>query len=330
MNINLDLLKKILLVDRGSKNEYPMINFVWNYLHQVPNLTFEIDHYGNLFITKNTTNPEYYPCIIAHMDCVVTWKGNRTITQIDDVLYGEEVLTKDRCGLSADDGAGIYAALEILNLVPNLKICFTTEEEIGAVGAEQAAYNIDFFADVSYFLQADRRGKSDLIYHTNCIDVCSKEFLKKINKSMKKFDYAKECGTFTDVGVLVEEFKISGCNISCGYSKEHTVNESLNIKWLENCINFMLDIIENVPSNKQYEIEIKHDYYYGYYRDYYSRYDDNDFDYNDWGEYYSHYGKDITPVEPKGSEMEHMEYPKHPCDNCSTFDCMNCDKIPCY
>lgn len=318
MNVNLDLLKKILLVDRSSKNEYPMSNFIINYLHMIPNLTIEFDHYGNLFITKNTTNPEYYPCIIAHMDCIVTWKGNRTITQIDDILYGEEILTKQRCGLSADDSAGIYAALEILNLVSDLKICFTTEEEIGAIGAEQAVYNVDFFTNVSYFLQADRRGKSDLISHTNCIDVCSEEFLKKLNKSMKKFGYNTAYGTFTDVGVFVEQFEISGCNISCGYSKEHTFNESLNITWLSNCIDFMLDIIKNIPANKQYDIKIQHNNYYNYY----SGYSD---DFYNWNDYYD---KNVSPVESKIEHIPYKDLYEVPCDTCSTFDCMHCDKLP--
>ena len=29
---------------------------------------FEMDDENNLFITKNTTNPAVYPCLVAHMD----------------------------------------------------------------------------------------------------------------------------------------------------------------------------------------------------------------------------------------------------------------------
>lgn len=321
MKINLDLLKKILLIDRSSKNEYPILNFIWNYLHGVPNLTFELDHYGNLFITKNTTNPTYYPCIIAHTDCIITWKGNRTIVNHNGVLMGQHVNDYSRCGITADDSCGIYAALEILNEVSNLKICLTTEEEIGGVGAQQAAYNVDFFADVAYFLQADRRGKSDLITNTNCLDVCSKEFLKKINKSMKKFGYSENYGTFTDVGVLVEQFKISGVNISCGYKQEHTFNEHLVLSDLENCINFMLDIINNVPLDKQYDVKID------YYGSYYGRY------YNYGNNFQNNYNTTINlnPSESKNLEKNELTPDNYiyeiPCDMCSTFDCMNCDKI---
>lgn len=291
-----------------------MINFLWNHLHMVPNLTFEMDHYGNLFITKNTTNPEYYPCVIAHMDCIKTWTGERSICEIDDVFYGQNIADGSSAGLSADDGAGIYAAIEILNVIPNLKICFTTEEEIGAIGAQQACYNTDFFYNVSYFLQADRRGSSDLIAHTNGIDVCSNEFLKIITKSMKKFGYKKNFGTFTDVGVLVEEFKISGCNISCGYQKEHTSKETLNLAHLKNCIEFMIELINTIPLDRQYDVKIDYSYP-SYYRDFYGSAESwaNDSDY------------------PKEKDISHYTFKEsHPCDHCSTFDCMNCDKVDCY
>jgi putative aminopeptidase FrvX len=179
-------------------------------------------------------------------------------------------------------------------------MCFTTEEEVGFLGVDAAADNLDFFYDVSYFIQADRHGSSDLITYTNGIYSASDEWLQEITPIMAKYKYSEEYGIGTDVGVLSERLQLSGVNVSCGYYREHTDDEYTIISELQNCLNFIEEIIKSVPTNKQYEIIV---------------------DYKPYTKYH-----DIMSYEPNYS---FNDYPSDndyyiPCEHCKDFDCMNC------
>lgn len=332
MKLDLKLLKRLYMIDHPSTQEHQMTSFIINYCYKIPNLTFELDHYGNLFITKNTSNPEYYPCLIAHMDQVVTNKGPYGIKIMDGIISGYHKLDGSPCSLGADDANGICVALQLLKTIPNLKCIFTVEEEVGAIGAREATYNVDFLYNVKYFIQADRRGSSDLITYTNCIDVTSPEFLTHIAPLMAKYGYTKASGTFTDVGELCEETKISGCNVSCGYRKEHTVNEYTVIADLQNCLNFIEEILLTLTEERVYEIEIKYNYYgYGYYggNSVSSGYD---FDwipdaYDDsWDKYDEACAKadGLFPRDVEEPYQKSIDYESIPCDTCPDMDCKNC------
>ena len=300
MKVNLKLLKRLYLIDHESTNEHDIISFILNYCYKIPHLTFAIDSERNLFITKNTTNPEIYACIVAHMDTVHSFTTARELIIRDGVISAQYIKSGLPCGLNADDCNGILVALQLLETLPNLKVCFTTQEEIGGKGADVAADNIEFFLDVRYLIQADRRGKSDLITHTNGINSASKEFVKDIESLMEKYGYLEGIGTFTDIGILADKLLISGVNISCGYYNEHTFKECCNINELNNCLNFIHDIIVSLDGQDTfYKIETQNPY--GYTHDY-SKYD------------YGNYAYDDFPKDDYSL----------PCDHCSNQDCMNC------
>ena len=291
-----------------------MITFILNYCKNIPNVVFELDHYNNLFITKNTNNPETYACLLAHMDQIETNKGAYRVYESNGVFYGLHKLDGSRCGLGCDDANGICVALQMLEVLPDLKVIFTTEEELGAKGAIEACFNTDFLYNIRYFLQADRRGSSDLITHTNCIDVVTDEFISDLKPIMTKYGYSENTGTFTDVGELVENVKVCGVNISCGYYSEHTSNEYCKISELENCLNFIYEILTTLNSEKQYHIEInRYSSNYSYYWDYEPRANNK-----------------IEEEAP--SEFEDFsDFPNSlPCDKCRNMDCMNCKYLNDY
>lgn len=301
MKLNLKLLKRLFLIDHESEFEHDMISFILNYCYKIPNLTFEIGQKGNLFITKNTNDVDDYACVVAHLDGVNSFYGNRELVYNNGVITARYIKSGLQCGLNADDSCGICCALQLLEVFPNLKVCFTVQEEIGGIGAKLAADNISFFSNVRYMLQADRRGKNDLITKTNGIDSASEVFVKDIQDIMSKYGYKEATGTFTDIGVIAEELCISGVNISCGYSNEHLYTESCNITDLENCLNFMYSIIKKLDTNnKYYTIEKQKSSYTPsiYYRDYV----------DDYPREYDYYNEDL------------------PCNKCTTQDCMNCNK----
>lgn len=301
MKVNLKLLKRLYLIDHESTNEHDMISFILNYCYKIPHLTFSIDKERNLFITKNTTNPESYACVVAHMDTVHTFTSARELIIRDGIISAQYIKSGLPCGLNADDCNGILVALQLLETLPNLKVCFTTQEEIGGKGAYEAANNIEFFLDVRYLIQADRRGNSDLIIHTNGIDSASENFVEDIKPLMEKYKYFEESGTFTDIGVLASELLISGVNVSCGYYNEHTFKECCNINELNNCLNFIHDIIVSLDNQDTvYVIKMQKSYTNSLYD--YSKYD------------YGNYKYDDSPKDDYAL----------PCDHCLNQDCMNC------
>lgn len=249
MKVNLKLLKKLYLINRPSGSEEDMISFIINYCYKIPKLKFTLDCYDNLFIEKNTTNPEQYPCIVAHMDSVWDFAASREIIKTNDVLTSTYL--GEPCGLNADDSNGILVALQLLETLPNVKVCFTTEEKSGGFGADKAAQNIDFFYNVKYLIQADRKGAHDLIIYTNNVTTASDEFLKDIKAIKNKYNYISAKGLFTDIGILSNKLGISGVNVSCGYYNEHTVKEYCNIIELQNCLNFIYEIITTLEGNNK-------------------------------------------------------------------------------
>lgn len=332
MKLDIKLLKKLCLIPAASRNEQPMISFILNYCYNIDNLEFELDHYNNLFITKNTNNPDYYPCVIAHMDRIITHKGPYGVNVKAGTITGFHKVDKSPCGLGLDDGVGICCALQLLDKLPNLKVVFTTEEEIGAIGAREATTNIDFLSNVRYFLQADRRGNSDFIVHTNGIQVSSPEFIKDLTPLMHTYGYLQATGTLTDVGEFCEELGISGCNLSCGYYGAHSSKEYGIIEDIQRCLDLMEEIILTLPEDKVYTLEVKKYWYskeddpYGLYRDYYG-YDDDTYDFEwkpdeDAWEKYDEACKKAEEEAPK-----ELAYDEIPCDYCKNMDCMNCKYV---
>lgn len=301
MKLDLNLLKRLLTIDHPSKQEWPMLTAIINECYRIPGLEFELDNYSNLLITKNITNPDYYACVVAHTDCVIP-HSNKSVKIKDNKITGRHSVTNKQIGLGMDDTVGICCALQLLKKHNNLKVCFTTEEEIGFNGAYEASENIDFFHDVSYFIQADRHGASDLITYTNCIYSASELWLEEATPIMAKYGYSEAHGLGTDIGVLAQALELSGVNISCGYYNEHTDKEYGVISEIENCLNFMDELLDRIPLDKQYEIKIAYHPYNVY------NSSKHDFDYYD-----------LKTKEDHPTDEDWI-----PCNTCRDFDCMNC------
>ena len=331
MKIDIKLLKKLCMIPSASRNEQPIISFVINYCRDIPNLTFELDHYNNLFITKNTNNPNYYACVLAHMDQVITHKSPFCIRLQNGIISGYHKSDQTPCSLGLDDKVGICIALQLLKALPDLKIVFTTEEEIGAIGAREATTNLDFLSDVRFFLQADRKGCSDFITFTNGITVTSPEFIVDMTPITQRYGYTQAAGTLTDVGEFCEELGISGCNLSCGYYLQHSSKEYGVLEQMTNCLNLMEEIILTLPQDKVYNLDVaRYGYGYGYGYGYnYSQEDDPygiyDYEWKPDEDEWEKYNQACIKAEqesPSECDEDHI-----PCDFCKNWDCMNCKYI---
>lgn len=180
---------------------------------------------ANLYITKGEA--ESYPCFVAHADTVHKDVFDRSVlyaNQTGAVLaYGPN----GQVGVGGDDRVGIFFCLLALQRLPNVKVAIFHSEEIGCVGSKDA--DMDFFNNVNYVFQGDRRGNNEVIVHTNGAKIATDDFLNAILDSTPDSGYASGNGSITDVGQLYHNgLKCSAVNLGCGYYDAHSDRETIN------------------------------------------------------------------------------------------------------
>lgn len=155
--------------------------------------------------------------LVAHMDTVFKFP-------VSDLYYDQKkgVLWSPE-GLGADDRAGIFAIIKILQDGLRPSIILTTGEEQGGVGA---CALIDKhpecpFPGLKYMIQLDRHGTNDCVFY----DCYCPEFVDYV----ECFGFCERWGSFTDISFLMPEWQIVGVNLSVGYEDEHSRQEILNI-----------------------------------------------------------------------------------------------------
>lgn len=173
-------------------------------------------------------------CLIAHMDTVFNYPPQDFIyDQQKQILYGIG-------GAGFDDRAGICAILELLNLGNFPSVIFTTDEEIGCLGARQLVKDYPTCPfRCNALIQLDRANQQDCVFY----DCNNKQFEKYVN------DYGFETawGTFSDISVIAPEWGIAAVNLSVGYKYEHSESEILHLDWLNETIkkvdNMLVEIV---------------------------------------------------------------------------------------
>lgn len=250
--MNTELLFNLYAIHSPSGGEKKMRKFIRKYIAaNCGDVTMETDRYGNLLCVKGEA--ETYPCLASHIDQVQrNHSKDFEVVSNGNVCFGYSPKSHQQQGLGADDKNGIFICLECLKAYDVLKVAFFVGEESGCVGSSDV--NLEFFKDCRFVVEPDRRGSSDLITSMFCGDVCSKDFVKAIGA--KRFGYKEEEGSVTDVGELVERgVGISCLNLSCGYYEAHTDEEFTVLPELENCLVFVMRIIEECRDVYPYEYE---------------------------------------------------------------------------
>lgn len=97
------LLAKLLSIHAPSKEEEPMIKFMFKYISEnIPNCKIDMDNSKNILITKGSA--ALYPCFVAHLDEVTsnTKESNRTIKKLNNVFIGINNNTGKYAGCPGD------------------------------------------------------------------------------------------------------------------------------------------------------------------------------------------------------------------------------------
>lgn len=199
----------------------------------------DYDEYGNIII-NHSKDTDKLPVLVAHLDNVLVGEREPVFD-----IYKRKIYSGKEAGIGFDDKAGIIAIIELWKRIPNAKdkfrIIFTSNEEVGGIGAGQLS--TERYKNAQYMVELDRKGARDLIQTSGCTQLCDDRFAELwVKKGFKRAQ-----GTFTDLNVFKgKAHNICMCNLSIGYYNPHTNNEYLDISEFERTITKVQEfIIEN-------------------------------------------------------------------------------------
>lgn len=172
--------------------------------------------------------------LVAHMDTVFKKAP-------EDIFYDKQknVMWSPE-GLGADDRAGVFMIMNIVKAGFRPHIIFTTDEEVGGLGAKELSKKPMPFKELSYIIQLDRRGKTDCVFY----DCDNTDFVKYI----ENFGFVETWGTFTDISYLCPAWGVAGVNLSVGYEDEHSAIETLHV----NAWQATFEKVKNILSEKEF------------------------------------------------------------------------------
>lgn len=253
MKFNIDQYKELVQHRCFSFDDKQQDIFI-KYLESVlieSNFKTTIDKYGNLIAERNVSNSAYIPLIMAHVDINQSDENVPLLVRINDWIFGFDNKTGTTVGVGHDDKAGIYFALQVAKTDLDCKIIFTKDEEVGCVGT--SCLSRSHFKNISFAVQLDRRGSSDVSQYTNGVNTVSKAFKENTKTTLKKYGMKYVNCVYTDVGAIKAVHKVDFCciNVSCGYYNEHSNKETLNIGEFTNSMNFAYEMLVLFGSTHQ-------------------------------------------------------------------------------
>ena len=234
------------------------------------------DEWGNYFYKVGESRSIF----AAHLDTVS--KEYVTVTHVFD---GNLIKTDGKTTLGADDKAGITILLWMIqNNVPGLYYFFIGEE-VGCIGSGNAAKLGHFKGNYDRIISFDRRDVGSVITFQSSSRCCSDDFADALCRELnqtRKMSYTKDTGgVYTDSAEFTH--LVPECtNVSVGYYKEHTTNESQDILHLTNLADACVKVDwESLPTKRDPSKYEWKDYSYPTYsrKDYaYSEYDYGQYD----------------------------------------------------
>lgn len=205
--------------------------------------------YDNVITTKDyiIAIGELPIALVAHMDTVFK-------VPVSDLYYDRKkgVLWSPQ-GLGADDRAGVFAIIKILQAGFRPTIILTTGEESGGIGAcaITTKYPDCPVNGLKYMIQLDRHGTNDCVFY----DCYCPEFVDYV----ESFGFCERWGSFTDISFLMPAWSIVGVNLSVGYEDEHSTTEILNVAPLLDTISKVKKMLseKDIPDFK-YDEDIRY------------------------------------------------------------------------
>ena len=183
------------------------------------------DAVGNLHIDTRTT-PNNRTLFTAHVDTVHRDQGPNKIRKTATHWHA------DGACLGADDGAGCAMLMHLLHAGVAAYYLFTQGEECGGIGATFVAKDAEFLKQFDRAIAFDRRGIDSVITHQGWSRTASDAFAEALANELcadLTLMYSPDdTGVYTDTAEFIDV--IPECtNISVGYAREHSEEESLDL-----------------------------------------------------------------------------------------------------
>ena len=182
--------------------------------------------------------------LVAHLDTVF-------MTPPTEIYYDKEAgVMWSPQGLGADDRAGIFAIIKIIQSGLKPHIIITTDEEYGGLGARWLIYDYPEcpFKECHYLLELDRQGTNDACFY----DCGNEEFIEFIEQA----GFCETLGIYSDICELSPKWDIASVNVSVGYFDEHSAIERLRVPVLLQTIKSVQKLLSK-PVNKTFEYKEK-------------------------------------------------------------------------
>ncbi|MEA3458607.1 MAG: hypothetical protein U9R21_08020 [Candidatus Thermoplasmatota archaeon] len=202
-------------------------------------------------IPKDTPKGTKLPVFIAHTDL----HPNLTHPTPSNLEYDGNIF-RSNTGLGADDRAGVFAIRKMLETHSGeFMLLFPDKEEVGLVGSKKFAKSKGFskMDDLaSMFISIDRRretsGDKSLATYG-----CNNEALNKWVSTLTSRKVLK--GSSTDCRALSigSKHDVPCFNLSCGYTGEHTRQETLRFDELQETIKDLKLILEDARVNDTFK-----------------------------------------------------------------------------
>jgi hypothetical protein len=246
-------------------------NILFPYLQ---GLGLEFDQFGNMYKMIGESDVMF----TSHLDTATSQE-----CVVNHVIEGDIIKTDGNSILGADDKAGVVIMLNMIeNNIPGLYYFFLGEE-VGCIGSKAlSSYlkneeNRVGIYNLKKVISFDRRATSSVITYQGGMRCCSETFAKSLSEELNKYEstfkYSPDpTGVYTDSAQFVNIYP-ECTNVSVGYYKEHTKEESQDIDHLIKLSKAVLSVDWNsLPSERDMT---KVDYRYS--GGWGSYYDDDDY-----------------------------------------------------
>lgn len=223
--MNVELLSRILAVPTTTHNEDLIKD--WLVAHcSAAGYAVEVDRCNNVYVTRGQLSAgERFPLVCAHIDTVFPIRKVQ-IEQDDQRLIGISSETGRQCGFGADDKAGVYICIELLDRLPVVKAVFFAGEEPGCIGSRRARES--FFEDVGYAVGYDCPSTGMISYSLGGTVLFEESgpFMGAARPVLDDHGFTSwQRHPYTDVMILRQRFPISCLNLPAGYYRWHRHDE---------------------------------------------------------------------------------------------------------
>lgn len=188
--------------------------------------------------------------LIAHLDTVHAAR----VTKIYKNIQKHYLIARE--GIGGDDRCGVLAIVWIITKGYRPYVLFTTDEEIGAVGARAAAKGITPSPAIRCMIEIDRKGNEDSVYYDND----NEEFKKYIDS----FGFVEAIGSFSDISVLGDAWNIASVNLSSGYEDAHSTDEKIYLDQTIATAKSVMAMLDNPPEKRMEHVEKAYTKYVGF------------------------------------------------------------------